>query len=75
MTSSEAHIRNTNGLTRPVRGSQVRSDVVETLVICRMPFASAASETASESSLALAPTIASAPSRAASAAASRASTK
>ena len=68
-------MRKTYGRTRPVCGSQVRSEAVDTFVTCRMPFASASSATASESSLELAPTIASAPSRAASSAAWRASTK
>jgi hypothetical protein len=68
-------MRNTYGRTRPVCGSQVRSEAVETFVSCRMPSASDSSATACESSLELEPMIASAPARAASAAASRASTK
>ena len=68
-------MRKTNGRSRPVCGSQVRSAAVETFEIWRTPFASASSATACESSLEFAPTMARAPSRAASAAAWRASTK
>ena len=68
-------MRKTNGRSRPVFGSHVRSAAVETLEICRTPSASASSATALDSSLEFAPTIARAPSRAASEAACRASTK
>ena len=62
MTTSDGQTRNTYGRSRPVPGSQVRSSAVETLETCTTPRVSATPATASDSELALEPTMARAPS-------------